>query len=447
MRGFSRRGFLKTCCTGAAFGLASGLGRWSALAQTAPDYKALVAIFLFGGNDANNMIVPNDDAGYASYSRARSMLALPRNTLLPIQPRSGGRAYGLHPSFPKLQALFSAQKAALIANVGTLVQPLTRNQALSDGAPVPSNLLSHEDQQLQWQTAQLGGGHETGWGGQVADRLRSLSPDAKFPPIVTLAGANLFCEGQEARAAAVSSDGTTPIAGIDPNDGSPLATAMQELLAEDNGQELLRLSSGRTQTAFTDAKTLAGALAGTPLPTTLFPATDLGQQLLQIARVIQVRQALGLRRQVFFAAIDGFDTHGDQLASQGPLFGALDDALDAFWRATVELGVGSQVTTFTLSDFSRTLQANSSAGSDHAWGSHHMVLGGAVRGGDLYGKFPVLELSGPDDASDEGRFIPTTALDQYAATLARWFGVSDVELGRIFPNLRNFAAPTLPMFA
>lgn len=446
MRRFSRRSILKTCCTGAAFGLASGLGRWSALAQTAPDYKALVAIFLFGGNDANNLLVPNDDPGYAAYARARSILALPRNALLPIQPRSGGRAYGLHPSLPKLQALFTAQKAALVANVGTLVQPLTRDQALSDGAPLPPNLLSHEDQQLQWQSAQLVRTQEAGWGGQVADRLQPLSPDARFPPIVTLAGANLFCEGQEARAAALASDGTTPIAGIDPNDGSPLASAMQELLAEDTGQELLRLASGRTQTAFTDAKTLASALAGTPPPAAQFPATDLGQQLLQIARVMQVRQSLGLRRQVFFAAMDGFDTHGDQLATQGTLFGQLDDALDAFWRAMVELGLASQVTAFTLSDFSRTLQANSNAGSDHAWGSHHLVLGGAVRGGDLYGTFPTLELSGPDDASDEGRFIPTTALDQYAATLARWFGVSDADLAAVFPNLRNFAAPTLPFF-
>jgi uncharacterized protein (DUF1501 family) len=446
-RAFSRRSLLKTCCTGAAFGLASGLGRWSALAQTAPDYKALVAIFLFGGNDSNNLIVPNDDAGYAAYGRARSILALPRNTLLPIQPRSGGPAYGLHPSLPKVQALFGAQKAALVANVGTLVQPLTRDQAMSDGAPLPQNLLSHEDQQLQWQTAQLGGIQESGWGGLVADRLRPLSPDAKFPPIVTLAGANLFCEGAEARAAAVASDGTTPIAGIDPNDGSPLAAAMQELLAEDTGQELLRLASGRTQTAFADAKTLAAALAGSPGVITQFPATDVGQQLLQIARVIQVRQALGLNRQVFFASIDGFDTHSDQLNSQGPLFGQLDDALDAFWRATVELGVASQVTAFTLSDFNRTLQANSNAGSDHAWGGHHLVVGGAVRGGDLYGRFPTLVLSGPDDASDEGRFIPGTALDQYAATLARWFGIADADLAAIFPNLRNFTAPTLPFFA
>jgi uncharacterized protein (DUF1501 family) len=160
-----------------------------------------------------------------------------------------------------------------------------------------------------------------------------------------------------------------------------------------------------------------------------------------------VRQALGLSRQVFFASIDGFDTHSDQVNSQGPLFAQLDDALDAFSRATAELGVASQVTAFTLSDFNRTLQANSSAGSDHAWGGHHLVVGGAVRGGDLYGRFPTLVLSGPDDASDEGRFIPATALDQYAATLARWFGIADADLAAIFPNLRNFAAPTLPFLA
>jgi uncharacterized protein (DUF1501 family) len=441
----SRRNFVKACCGGAAFGLASGLGRLPALAQSAPDYKALVAIFLFGGNDGNNLLVPNDDAGYASYARARSALALPRASLLPIQPRSGGRAYGLHPSLPKLRAHFLAQRAALIANVGTLVQPLTRDQAVNGSAPMPPNLLSHEDQQLQWQTAQLGPVQDSGWGGLMAGRLQQLSPLAKFPPAVTLAGASPFCDAPEIRSAAVSSDGTTPITGIDPNDGSPLAAAMKDLLAADTAQELVRLASQRTATAFGDAKILAEALAAAPPLATQFPATDLGQQLLQIARVTQVRQTLGLNRQVFFASIDGFDTHGDQLASQGPLFAALDDALDAFVTATVELGIANQVTTFTLSDFGRTLQANSSGGSDHAWGSHHLVLGGAVRGGDLYGAFPALVLSGPDDASDEGRFIPTTALDQYGASLARWFGVADADLAGIFPNLRNFSTPILPL--
>ncbi len=279
----------------------------------------------------------------------------------------------------------------------------------------------------------------------MAGRLQQLSPLAKFPPAVTLAGASPFCDAPEIRSAAVSSDGTTPITGIDPNDGSPLAAAMKDLLAADTAQELVRLASQRTATAFGDAKILAEALAAAPPLATQFPATDLGQQLLQIARVTQVRQILGLNRQVFFASIDGFDTHGDQLATQGPLFAALDDALDAFVTATVELGIANQVTTFTLSDFGRTLQANSSGGSDHAWGSHHLVLGGAVRGGDLYGAFPALVLSGPDDASDEGRFIPTTALDQYGASLARWFGVADADLAGIFPNLRNFSTPILPL--
>jgi uncharacterized protein (DUF1501 family) len=306
-------------------------------------------------------------------------------------------------------------------------------------------LLSHEDQQIQWQTAQLGTVQDSGWGGMVAGRLRSLSPGAKYPPVVTLAGTSPFCDAPETRSAAIATDGSTPIAGIDPNDGSPLAAAMKDLLAADTGQDLVRLASDRTAAAFGDAKILADALAALPPLTTQFPATDLGQQLLQIARVIQARQALGLNRQVFFASLDGFDTHGDQLATQGPLFAALDDALDAFVAATAELGVANQVTSFTLSDFGRTLQSNSSGGTDHAWGSHHLVLGGAVRGGDLYGVFPTLEVNGPDDASDEGRFIPTTALDQYGATFARWFGVADADLAGIFPNLRNFSTPTLSL--
>ncbi len=443
----SRRDFLKALGGGLTFGLASSLGRFEALAQGAPgpsDYKALVAVFLFGGNDGNNLLVPNDDAGYASYARARPAIALPRGALLPIQPASGGRAFGLHPSMPGLQSLFAARHAALVANVGTLVRPLTRAQSQADGAPLPFNLLSHEDQQLQWQTAQLLRSPESGWGALAAERLQALSPQARFPPVVTVAGANIFCESPEVRSAAVSADGSSAIAGIDPNDGSPLALAMQQLLSLDNDLELVRAASATTRTAYTDAKVLAAAQASaTPLATP-FPDSDLGRQLQQVARVIQVREALGLRRQVFFVALDGFDTHSDQLAQQRILFATLDGALDAFYRATTELGVEGQVTSFTLSDFGRTFAANANGGTDHAWGNHHLMVGGAVRGGELYGTFPTLEVGGPDDGSDEGRWIPTTALDQYGATLASWFGVKSADLPGLFPNLSQFGG-TLPI--
>jgi len=444
----TRRNLLRFGSGALAYSFARNLGGFglaNAYAQAAaPDYKALVAIFLFGGNDGNNTLVPIDNTGYSAYARARSLLALPRASLLPIQPGNIAQPYGLHPALPKMQSLFNARKAALVANVGTLLRPLTRAQAQADGAPLPFNLLSHIDQQTQWQTAQLSQPVDTGWGGLIAERLQTLSPTASYPPAVTLAGASAFCEGERIHAASVGTDGASALDGVNPSDGSPLSTALQQLLAFDSGLTLIQAASGRTSTALAEARTLGQAFVGAPALTTAFPASELGLQLQQVARIIQARGRLGLQRQVFFAALDGFDTHSRQLPDQAALLGQVDAALDAFYRATQELGVDTQVTAFTLSDFGRTLQANSSAGSDHAWGNHHLVVGGAVQGGNLYGTYPTLLPAGPDDASDEGRWIPTTALDQYGATLARWFGVGDAALPAVFPNLMAFTSRTLP---
>ena len=433
----SRRSFLKFGASGLAFGLGR-FGLINAHAAAGPDYKALVGLFLFGGNDGNNLLVPNDTAGYADYQRARPVLALPRAQLLPIQPRSVATPFGLHPRLGRLQALFASQRLAIAANVGTLERPVTRADLMSESAPVPPNLLSHEDQQLQWQAAELLGGKESGWGARLVDRLQPLSPSARFPPASSLAGASLFCEGARGGSAVVPTDGVSALAGIDPTDlADPRVAALQQLLSLDSGVKLMQRANAGLQTAIRDARTLSAALASAPALATRFPDTDLGRQLQQVARVISVRGVLGLQRQVFFAGLDGFDTHGEQLATQDQLFAILDQALGAFYDATVELGVASQVTTFTLSDFGRTLQPDSNGGSDHAWGNHHLVLGGAVRG-DLYGRFPTLALGGPDDGSEEGRWIPTTSVDQYAAALGRWFGVSDPDLAAVFPRLANF---------
>jgi uncharacterized protein (DUF1501 family) len=440
---FSRRDFLKrTCCTAAAGFAAASFNRFglvNALAQGTQDYKALVCVFLFGGNDSNNMVVPFSSSGYASYQSIRSVLALPQNSLLPINAPSAG-SFGFHPKFTELQALFNQKHLAVMANVGTLVQPTTRAQFQQRGTSLPRNLFSHEDQQAQMQTATLDSSNgQTGWAGRTADKIQSIY-GSTFPTIISLAGSNIFCEGLSARAIQSSGDPTRVLSGFGSSaESQSRMSALQNLLTFDTGVSLIQSASTTTTNALQDSKSLADALAAKPTLATVFPNSDLANQLKQVAQIISVRSALGLQRQIFFVSIGGFDTHSDQLAAHNGLYTALSQAMNAFYQATVEMGVASQVSSFTLSDFSRTYAPDSTSGTDHAWGGHHLIAGGAVKGGDFYGKFPTLALAGPDDATDEGRWIPTTSLDQYAGTLANWFGVPTADLPTIFPNLPNFS--------
>jgi uncharacterized protein (DUF1501 family) len=443
---FSRRDFLKrTCCTAAAGFAAASFNRFglvNALAQGTPDYKALVCVFLFGGNDSNNMVVPLSSAGYASYQQVRSVLALPQAGLLPINAPSAG-AFGFHAKFPEMQALFNQKHLAVLANVGTLVRPTTRAQFRAGQATVPQNLFSHEDQQAQMQTATLSSDGQTGWAGRTADKIQTIY-GGTFPTIISLAGTNIFCEGLTARSIQSSGNPTKLLSGFGSSaESQSRMSALQNLLTFDTGVSLIQAASNTTSNALQDSKALADALAAAPALATVFPNTGLANQLKQVAQIISVRSAMGLQRQIFFVSLGGFDTHSDQINAQTGLYTQLSQGMNAFYQATVEIGAAPQVTSFTLSDFSRTYQPDSTSGSDHAWGGHHLIMGGGVHGGDFFGTFPTLALGGPDDATNEGRWIPTTSLDQYAATLANWFGVPTADLPTIFPNLANFTTPVL----
>ena len=444
---WSRRDFLKTTCCSAAAGFAaasfSRFGMVNALAQSATDYKALVCVFLFGGNDSNNMVIPYDTTGYNSYKSARGGLALAQGSLLPIAPPSIGSPFAFHPRFTAMQSLFNNKHLAVLANVGTLVQPTTVQQFRQGGVTVPMNLFSHSDQEAQMQTAILDRVAETGWAGRTADKIQQVY-GGNFPIIISLAGTNIFCEGVAAQSIQSSGNPTQLLNGFGGGaESTARLSALQSLLTFDNGLSLIQAASTTTGNAIQNGQTLATALAtGTPLATVFPKNSYFASQLQQVAKIIQIRGALGLQRQIFFVSMGGFDTHSGQLTQQDSLFNDMNQSLNAFYQATVEMGVANNVTTFTLSDFGRTYSPNSD-GTDHAWGAHHLIMGGAVKGGDFYGKFPTLAVNGPDDGTGQGRWVPTTSVDQYAASLAQWFGVAPTDLPSIFPNLANFTTQTV----
>ncbi|MEP6767269.1 MAG: DUF1501 domain-containing protein [Acidobacteriota bacterium] len=468
----SRRDFLKRtgCLALGAAAFSAGFEKFGlvsahALTAAPTDYKALVCIFLSGGNDSNNMIVPLDTTQYNAYSLARnaSSLALGTGQLISITPPSIGTDFGLHPALPELKALWDQSRLAVVANVGPLVQPLLRAEYQS-GAARPYQLFSHSDQVAQWQTSRSDVRSQVGWGGATADKMLSYNAGSGFPLITSVSGAAVFGQGLATRPLAISAAPTALNQVLVLNGFSTSAAdvarrnSMDFLRTIDRTASLVAAASDSTQQAVDIIASLGGP---DPTLTTVFPATGLGNQLKQVAKVIKLNQtapALGLNRQIFFCTLGGFDTHQNQLTTQQNLLAQLSVAMKAFFDATVELGVDSRVTTFTLSDFARTLQpAGSGAatvGTDHAWGSHQFVMGSSVIGKDFYGVkgpnntvFPTLTLGGPNDTDTRGRWIPTASVDQYAATLATWFGLAGSDLSTVFPLLSRFTTPNLAFLA
>lgn len=444
----SRRDFMKAAVASVgAVGALGKFGEMNAMASSGGPYQALVCIFLAGGNDGHNTVIPITTAkqNYYVYAQGRQTLALSQSALLPIQ--DGADTYGLHPKLKEIQALYNAGNAAVMANVGMLVQPTTpqiyKAQNLSK---LPAQLFSHSDQTSQWQSAIPNGSSPTGWGGRVEDNLAAqYNAGAAFSPITSTSGCGLFCTGQQTFAATVPVGGASLLVGA--NTPSRLA-AVQQLMTFDNGLKLVQAANTILNRGVGFSAALNAALA-TAKVNTVFPSTLIGSQLQTVARIMKIRAALGIGRQVFFCQLGGFDTHGGQLQAQDALLQELSQAVGAFYTATQEVGTDQNTVTFTASEFGRTLQPNGNAGTDHAWGGHHFVIGsnaasgGPLAGGKFYGQFPSLALGGQDDANTRGTLVPTTSVDQYAATMAQWFGVSSANVNTIFPYVANFSSNNL----
>ncbi|HTY42626.1 MAG TPA: DUF1501 domain-containing protein [Thermoanaerobaculia bacterium] len=468
----TRREFLiRSTCAGltAAAAQASlnklGLMNLYARPSAPTDYRALVCVFLDGGNDSNNMIVPTDSAHYAQYAAARpanSGIQIPQvgqpGGLISVgAPASlGGRTFGFHPALPEMASLYTQGKVAVVSNVGPLVVPVT--QANIDSKPTPYSLFSHSDQIDCWQTARADQRIATGWGGRITDVTLNCNGGSGFPTITTIAGASTFCVGAGQRPLAIDTGALDQVLVLNGFNGSPQDNARKSSMdfarTIDRTATLIAAASDTTQ----QAVDISAALSVDPTLTTVFPGTDLGSQLQQVAKVMKLNLSspeLSLNRQIFYVETGGYDTHQDQLQDQGDNFTEFSQAMAAFYAATQELGISDRVVTFTLSDFGRTLQPSGdpgSVGTDHGWGSHHFVMGGAVAGGNFYGMpggngqiFPDLVVGGIDDISsdDRGRWIPATSVEQYAGTLASWFGVSALDLPVVFPLFNNFSPTTL----
>jgi len=486
----NRREFLiKSGCALTMTALATQMrhfGLMSAMAQPAAketknsavpnDYRALVCIFLLGGNDGNNTIIPlHNDASlsnYALYSALRGPqgLAFAQNVPLPFNvPRMNNLTYGFHPAFGVganngLYELWGQNKMAIVTNVGTLVRPTTKAQMYDETHPKPYNMFSHSDQAAQQQSGRSDEQIFTGWGGRLSDqRTGADNPNSLVPMITSIAGAQLFTAGQTTLPLAIAGAPVPLNQVLNPQgydasiDSQAQLAAFNALRTQDLNSELVAAASHITNQAIT----ANASLQTSQEITVAFPNSSIGNQLKQVARIIKKRGDLNVNRQIFFCQINGFDTHNLQLPNQSSLLAQMSQAMRAFYDEMVVQGLGDKVTQFTLSDFNRTMNpagTGTAVGSDHAWANHHFVVGGGVTGSNFYGintsngtPYPTLALDGPDDADTgaeaRGRFIPTASVEQYAATLARWFGLPEAQMINVFPKIANFSNTNLGFMA
>jgi uncharacterized protein (DUF1501 family) len=429
------------------------LPSWVEAQTTATDYKALVAVFLFGGNDGFNTFPPYDGEQQRSYAFTRGLLAWQPNVLAPIRPPSaGGARFGIPPDLAGLKALWDRGRLAVVCNVGTLLEPLTQSDYRAFRKDIPSQLFDHAAQQLQWQSAISDGPSRSGWGGRMADGRPGFG--GSLPPVISVFGTRLYINGASSAPLVLPANRAfKPYAGwttIGPAQQTTIA-GMREVLQFDRENVLVNAAADQASRALA-LSDIVNPIVTTPNPnvdgffsglTTTSGAPTLGDQLQRVARIIAARDQTGAKRQIFFCGLNDFDHHSNVLSRQTTKFRQLDGPMQAFYDATERLGVENQVTMFVMTDFGRTLKSNSAFGTDHAWGNQLWVIGGAVKGGDFYGVTPVLALNSPDDEDRQGRFIPTISVEQYAAMLATWFGVPHTDLPYIFPHIDRFSTANL----
>jgi uncharacterized protein (DUF1501 family) len=463
----SRRQFLRTASMASMAGFYASpflieLNSLAAMAQESAStgYRALVCVYLQGGNDGHGTVIATDPSSFAAFTQARSGapgLAYPKSELLPIKPKTaqGGHTFALNPSLQGVQNLFNLGRAAVIANTGTLVDPATKAQINANSVALPDSLFSHFDQTAAWQSiaSNLGSLEHVGWGGAMADLIDGMNMNSNTTfTCISTAGNALFLAGRESFELNVTPSGPIPIYGLDnPPFGMPASSnVLNSILTDDETNlfakeyEAVIARSRKARALLAEGMPPAGP-GGVPNPpqfldprTKMLADNALAQSMQTVARVIAARSILGVTRQIFYVQLGSFDTHTNQAIEHAQLLSQLGAAFEYFDGLMTTMGLGNQVTSFTISDFGRTLTSNST-GTDHGWGSHHFVVGGAVQGQDMYGQYPVVGVNQENDLG-AGRLIPTTAVEQYAGTLARWFGLSDSQVRTVFPNFGNFGS-------